>query len=100
MIRPVLGAALKITAIKDTHIAKNVLNIWPNPAKDYININPGELQLYGSAHISINDLNGRELINVPFNERVDISSLHDGMYFVIISINGIRVAYNRIIKSR
>ena len=100
MIRPVLGAALKITSIKNTHIAKNVLNIWPNPANDYININPGELQLYGSANISINDLNGRELINVPFNERVDISSLHDGMYFVIISINGVRVAYNRIIKSR
>ena len=99
MIRPVLGAALKITSVKDTHTAKNVLNIWPNPAKDYININPGELQLYGSAQISINDLNGRELINVPFNERVDISSLHDGMYFVIISINGTRVAYNRIIKS-
>ena len=76
------------------------MNIWPNPAKDFINIEQGELQLFGLSYISIIDLNGRELIKVPFSERVDISSLRDGMYILIISTNGMPVGYNRIMKIR
>ena len=101
MIRPVVGSPLIITSINDIHYKnKSSLNIWPNPAKDYININPGELQLYGLSYITLTDLNGRQLIKVPFSERVDISSLHDGMYFLVISINGMPVSYNRLIKTR
>jgi hypothetical protein len=101
MIRPVVGSPLVITSIDDIHYKnKSSLNIWPNPAKDYININPGELQLYGLSYITLTDLNGRQLIKVPFSERVDISSLRDGMYFLVITINGIPVSYNRLIKTR
>src|SRR5450759_928549 len=101
MIRPVVGSPLLITSIKDTYSKnKNLMSFWPNPATDYININTGEVQLYGTAFISITDLNGRELIKVPFSERVDISSLHEGIYFLIISMNGRPVEYNRLIKTR
>ena len=102
MIRPVVGSPLTITAIKDIHYNNNrkSLNIWPNPAKDYINIDPGELQLSGLSYISLTDLNGHELMKIPFREKVDISPLHDGMYFLVISINGMPVSYNRIIKTR
>lgn len=101
MIRPVVGSPLLITSIKDTYSKnKNLMSFWPNPATDYININTGEVQLYGTAYISITDLNGRELIKVPFSERVDISSLHEGIYFLVISMNGRPVEYNRLIKTR
>jgi hypothetical protein len=101
MIRPVVGSPLTITAIDDTHYNnKKSLNIWPNPAKDYINIDPGEFQLSGLSYISFNDLSGRELMKVPFSERIDITSLHDGMYILVISINNMPVSYNRIIKTR
>jgi hypothetical protein len=101
MIRPVLGAPLKITAIHDSFYKdKNVINFWPNPAKDNINFSPGELQLYGSAYIIIDDLNGHELIKVPYTDRLDISSLHDGMYFLILSMNGKPVGHSRLIKTR
>ena len=101
MIRPVLGSPLKVTSVHENFYKnKNLMTIWPNPAKDFINVNPGELQLYGTSFISITDLNGHELINVPFSERVDISSLHDGMYFILISVNGKPVGYNRLIKTR
>jgi hypothetical protein len=101
MIRPVVGSPHVITSVHDTYYKnKNVMNIWPNPARDYINIEPGELQLSGSSYITITDLNGHELINVAFSDKVNISSLHDGMYFLVINVNGTSVGYNRFIKSR
>ena len=100
MIRPVLGSPLKITSVKETSYKnKNKLNFWPNPAKEYINIDTGDSQLNGSAYIKITDLSGHDLINIPYSERVDISSLHDGMYIVVITINGMPVSYNRLIKT-
>ena len=101
MIRPVIGAPLMITSINDTYYKnKNLMSIWPNPANDYVNIDPGELQLYGTSYITLTDLNGHELMKVPFNERIDISSLHEGIYFLIINSNGLPVGYNRLIKMR
>ena len=101
MIRPVVGAPLRITAVDDTYTNnKHLMNLWPNPAKEYINIDPGDLQLSGIAEITITDLNGHGLIRIPFIEKVDISSLHEGMYFLVISINGRTLGYNRIIKIR
>jgi hypothetical protein len=101
MIRPVVGSPLRITYVPETpNKSKNLMDIWPNPASDYLNINPGDLQLNGLSNISITDLNGHELLNVPFSERIDVSSLHPGMYILIIDIKGRHVGYNRFIKSR
>ena len=101
MIRPVLGDRLKVTAVNDIHYKdKNLVKIWPNPASDYINVDKGEQEIYGSCYVSILDLSGRELIKVPYNERIDISSLLDGMYIVITTFNGKPSGYNRLIKTK
>lgn len=100
MIRPVVGSPI-LTAVHDTYYKnKNIMNIWPNPASDFINIESGDLQLYGSSYITITDLNGRQLINVAYNNKVDITSLHEGLYFIIINVNGAPVGYGRFIKKR
>jgi hypothetical protein len=101
MIRPVVGYPLKITGINDTYY-KNLkqLKIWPNPATDFINIDPGDLLLSGLVYIIIMDINGRELIKVPFNKQVDISSLHAGIYIIRTNLNGKTISYNRLIKLR
>jgi hypothetical protein len=101
MIRPVVGDPLNITSIDDPYFRdKTMISIWPNPAIDYVNINPGELQLSGLSYITVMDLYGRELIKVPFSERINISSLHEGIYIVITRLNGRPVGYNRLIKTR
>jgi hypothetical protein len=101
MIRPVVGDPLKITSIKDTYYRnKNLVNIWPNPATDYFYVNSGDLQLSGLTYVSVLDIYGRELIKVPLSERVDISSLQEGMYIIVTSTNGIPVGYNRLIKTK
>lgn len=101
MIRPVVGDPLKITSINDTYYRnKNLISIWPNPATDYVNVNLGELKLSGLIYITVMDLSGRELIKVPFSERIEISSLHEGIYIIITSMNSLPVGYNRLIKTR
>jgi hypothetical protein len=76
------------------------MTIWPNPASDYFTIDAGEQPVSGYAFVSILDLSGRELIKVPYSERIDISSLHEGMYIVIITLNGKQTGYNRLLKTR
>jgi len=101
MIRPVVGDPLRVTSIKDTYYRnKNLIKIWPNPASDYITIDAGENTVSGLAYVSVTDLSGRELIRVPFSEQIDISTLREGIYIVITSLNGKAIGYNRLIKSR
>jgi len=101
MIRPVLGEPLRVTGIKDV-IRKNLssVKIWPNPAHDNLRIEGSDLQLKESVFIRIIDLNGHELIKVPFREQIDISSLHAGIYTVVIIIDGVPAAWSRLIKIR
>jgi hypothetical protein len=101
MIRPVVGEPIKTTSINDTYLEKNnQIDIWPNPATDFLNINTGELRVSRLTYISIFNLNGRELLKIPFSERIDISSLHEGIYIIVTSMNGRAVGYNRLIKTR
>jgi len=43
-------------------------------------------------------MQGRELLNVPLTERIDISSLHEGLYIVIAIRNGLPLGYSRLIR--
>jgi hypothetical protein len=101
MIRPVLGTPTRITSINDVMAGKkNKLKIWPNPAKDYISLDPGIEQVSRETDISVTDLSGREVIKVQYTDRIDVSALHDGIYFITISFNGKPLGYNRFIKTR
>jgi hypothetical protein len=81
-------------------IAKNsTLKIWPNPAKDKINIDPGEaLQFTSQPTIRILDIRGSEVMKTSFSEQFDVSSLPDGIYFIILNINGKLIKQSRFVK--
>ena len=101
MIRPVVGDPIKTTSINDIfHKERKLINVWPNPVTDYINIDAGDQLLTGLSYISIIDLNGRELIKVPFSEQIDVSTLNEGIFIIIATLNGKPIGYNRFVKTR
>jgi hypothetical protein len=76
----------------------NLLNPYPNPAKDKISI-PFEIGSEGNTHIEIYDLQGNLLITVlnqyllPAKYSIDanLNSLNSGNYIYILSINGNKI---------
>jgi hypothetical protein len=101
MIRPVVGHKLKTTSSDDTEVIdRKSFRLWPNPASEYINLESDDLLLSHTFYITILDLYGRELMKVPYNERINISSLKPGIYTVIATSSNKRVGYIRLVKSR
>ncbi len=101
MIRPVVGHKLKTTSSDDAEVIdKGSFRLWPNPASEYINLEYGDLLFSNSSYITILDLYGRELIKVPYNERINISSLKPGIYTVIATTGNKRIGCIRLVKSR
>jgi hypothetical protein len=101
MIRAVVGDLPKVTSIHDNNYRNTrQVSIWPNPASDFINVDIGEMQLSGLSYLTVMDLSGRELKKFPLSGRIDISSLHEGIYIIVTSMNGRPVGYNRLIKTR
>jgi hypothetical protein len=99
MIRPILGAPVKPTSVENISMKNNTLTIWPNPAKNIINIDAGDFFLSPLPSIRILDICGREVMNISFTNQIDISPLPDGIYFIILNINGKQIKQNRFIKT-
>jgi hypothetical protein len=98
MIRPVVGAPIKTTSSDDINpVVTGNFRMWPNPASDNINLDCPDLALLRSAFVSIIDLQGREMLRVPYSERIDISKLKPGIYAVIILSDGRRTGYFRLV---
>ena len=80
----------KNVAINNLLINNNVLNIYPNPARDKINI---QNLISGNQEIIITDLLGKIVLNYNVksnaltSQTIDVSSLRRGVYFIKIINN-------------
>ena len=103
MIRPVVGELPEPTSVGDIDAdpgPTRTFRYWPNPATDYINLELNDPAISGSVYVSIIDLQGRVLINEPYSNRIDISSLKAGLYTAIIISDRKRIGYFRIVKTK
>jgi hypothetical protein len=66
------------TAIHEPGLKTNTVNIFPNPAKDVLNIRSNA----PVKEIRIADINGRIVYKKAFNEKVDLSGFGNGIYLL------------------
>ena len=76
-------------------IFSSAVNVFPNPAVDFIwveNFTPG-------AQVTIFDVNGKlALMSNQSENKIDISSLNPGCYFIVITSSG-GIHYSKFIKT-
>lgn len=79
---------MNVTSIKKS-IAEKDIKIFPNPAKDYLNISFSNKDAFT---VEITDVTGKIVLTkriIGDVERIDISSLQNGMYFVKVQSEGV-----------
>ncbi len=99
MIRPIVGKPLVSTDVDDLQHKYSDVNIWPNPASGILNIDIDPAYLSKSS-IEIYDLQGRKVIEAFGTQRIDISDLREGMYFLILVRDGTLRSQSKFIKTR
>ncbi len=85
---PIVTNIVTTTVVEDLSINDNKINkitIYPNPTKSIINIDAN-----GSIieEIAIINLQGIVLKNIPHKNKIDVSELATGLYFIRLSVNG------------
>ncbi len=99
MIRPVMGKAIIPSGIEDIYPKINSrINIWPNPAKDILNIDIPDNDLAMGVDIDIYDSSGRWLMSEKETRSVNVTGLPQGVYIIIIRSGNNVIAYNRFIR--
>jgi surface protein len=70
------------------------ISIYPNPTSDTVNIDSSSSQL----KIVVFDILGKQVLNKPNTNSVDVSSLSKGAYFIKVS-DGINTSTKKFIKN-
>lgn len=82
-------ADIQVTIISIDDAEKNLVNIWPNPASNYLVISG--LKQGGAASFRLIDLNGREVSSgslMDVNPVIGLEALNSGVYFLQINSAG------------
>ena len=77
------------------------MRIYPNPANDLVNIEIGQSNSFGPLDINLYDNFGKKQMNRPIFDRkasFNISLLPPGVYYILLSSNGIKVASATFVK--
>ncbi|MDX2415325.1 MAG: T9SS type A sorting domain-containing protein [Bacteroidales bacterium] len=99
MIRPIVGKPLVSTGIGEMQYEYSAVNIWPNPASGIINIDIDAADLNKSS-IEIYDIQGRKVMEAFGTQRINISDLREGMYFLILFRDDTSRSQGKFIKTR
>lgn len=73
---------------------KNLIQIYPNPAEDFISItNQSEWSIDNISIYSIDGSKVKELQTLNENQKIDVSNLQSGLYLIIIQTNNQTLSY-------
>lgn len=109
MINPVMGCALNTemsdcntpTVSVNEYVKYNEIKLYPNPAQNYIIISDADNQLENTNMEILNSLGQLILTKtINGNERIDISNLPDGIYFIHLKSRDINFHSQKLLISR
>lgn len=86
----------RITALKQNEALKNVV-VFPNPVSTILNIVDEQNDLQNST-IQITNSLGQTVLQLPFNNKVDVSSLCNGYYFLNFKTSQNQIFHSKFIK--
>jgi len=78
-----------------------ILNIYPNPVFDMLNLEFRSTSDYGEKIIMINDLSGRVICKNKTSQSqmtIDLSNVNPGLYILNITVNGQHYTTHKIVK--
>jgi len=86
MIRPVFGSELATGIAEPFSVSPSLLTIYPNPARDYINLQLPGNQPFSRYEIFIFNVSGKMVYKQhQGNQPIDISNLPKGLYLLKVS---------------
>ncbi len=98
MLRALTGKG-RILSLPETQTSANSLQIAPNPANNRINLSISD-QDFQPVLTRIYEYTGRQLIEVPYSNNLDVSNLSPGMYIIAVSGKVSNSLISKLIVSR
>jgi hypothetical protein len=95
---PIYTNTVTTTIVENLSINDNSINmvtVYPNPTKGLLNVATNGLTI---ENISIINLQGIVLKNIPHKNKIDVSELATGLYFIQLSIDG-KIITKKFIKN-
>ncbi len=87
---------LPVVPLANQSFSSRNIAIYPNPATNLLNL---DLPFnYQKANYTIVDLGGRNIIEANFENKIDVSSLSNGMYILNLGIDGINYSQKIIVN--
>lgn len=84
-------------SVQDLNVESEVITIFPNPARDILTIY-GETNLLYHSRIEIVNALGQVILNVPFEQQIDVSKFASGFYDLRIKKNNKKIIHAKFIK--
>ncbi len=100
MVRPVVGKSLITTSINNELPYSDKIRIWPNPVSKILNMDLGQIPVNDKLEVSIYDAGGRLVISTGRVERMDVSALPQGIYYLVLTGNNRRLGISKFIRIR
>lgn len=99
MIRPVIGKAIIPSGIDEPGIMETGnIRIWPNPVKNILNIDMSSYDTVREPEITIYSSDGRKIMTTERTDRIDVTTLPQGIYIIVIKAGSHILGYNKFIR--
>lgn len=99
MLRPVFDKLTEPPTHSHTNVAEKTIRIFPNPARDLLNIELPHSHSRGIANIY--NLIGQQVLSVPLNGNpISVSSLANGTYIIRVVSNGEIVGMQKLVIAK